>query len=147
MRRAPIVVISTAAGLAAVLGFHSRSSGTGLQTVGSASTTVPTSSGPTTTPSTTGGTRTAEGSLVPYPYGRLEVAVTVEGRRITQVDLVTISETDRRSQEIDAQAIPLLRNQVLSAQSATIDGVSGATFTSEAYAQSVASALRKLGLA
>jgi uncharacterized protein with FMN-binding domain len=48
------------------------------------------------------------------------------------------------SQQICEQAIAILRSEVLSAQSATIDGVSGATFTSEAYAQSLQAALDQL---
>jgi uncharacterized protein with FMN-binding domain len=74
------------------------------------------------------------------------VTVTDTGGRITDVAMSSLSETDTRSVMIDDSAIPLLRQQVLSVQSANIDGVSGATFTSQAYAQSVQSALDQLGI-
>ena len=61
--------------------------------------------------------------------------------------MASLNETDPRSVHIDDEAIPQLRQQVLAAQSASIDGVSGATFTSQAYAQSVQSALDQLGSA
>ena len=52
--------------------------------------------------------------------------------------------TDPTSQQICTEAIPMLRSEALSAQSGTIDGISGATYTSEAYTQSLQSALDKL---
>jgi uncharacterized protein with FMN-binding domain len=81
-----------------------------------------------------------------YQYGELSVTVTERGGRITDLQMASLSETDARSVFIDDQAIPLLRQQVLAAQSANINGVSGATFTSQAYAQSVQSALDQLGI-
>jgi uncharacterized protein with FMN-binding domain len=81
-----------------------------------------------------------------YRYGELSVTVTDQGGRITDLQMASLSETDARSVFIDDQAIPLLRQQILAAQSANIDGVSGATFTSQAYAQSVQSALDQLGI-
>ena len=58
--------------------------------------------------------------------------------------MASLNETDSRSVAIDNQAIPELRQEVLTAQSANIDGVSGATFTSEAYAASLQAALDAL---
>lgn len=103
-----------------------------------------TTTSPTTTSSTSSGTRSATGSMVGYPYGQLEVKVTEHGGRITAVAVVDHSTTDPQSQSIDQYAIPQLRQEVLSAQSAHVDGVSGASYTSQAYAQSVQSALDKL---
>jgi uncharacterized protein with FMN-binding domain len=73
------------------------------------------------------------------------VTVTESNGRITDVQMASLQETDSRSVEIDDQAIPQLRQEVLTAQNANIDGVSGATFTSQAYATSVQSALDQLG--
>jgi uncharacterized protein with FMN-binding domain len=89
--------------------------------------------------------RHATGGVAQYAYGDLSVQVTVTGSRITDVGIASIQEVDQRSVDIDDQAIPLLRQQVLRVQSANIDGVSGATFTSQAYAQSLQSALDQLG--
>ncbi len=98
----------------------------------------------TTTPA--GSSRRATGQLVTYQYGELSVTVTEKGGRITDLQMASLNETDARSVFIDDQAIPSLRQQVLAAQSANIDGVSGATFTSQAYAQSAQSALDQLGI-
>lgn len=53
--------------------------------------------------------------------------------------------TDPRSAQINSEAIPMLSDQVLEAQSANIDGVSGASYTRAAFEASLQSALRKLG--
>jgi uncharacterized protein with FMN-binding domain len=85
--------------------------------------------------------RTVTGASVQQPYGPVQVAVTMSGSRITDVRAVVIPLDSGRSQEINTQAAPLLRGEVLRAQSARIDVVSGATYTSDAYAQSLQSAL------
>jgi uncharacterized protein with FMN-binding domain len=174
MKRAPIILAATAAGLAGVLTFHSHrpsstvavdpssSAGGGSTSTATPATTSPSgSAGPTspstTTPSASGGpaapatttpaaSRSATGQVVQYRFGQLSVTVTEQAGRITGLQMASLSETDARSVFIDDQAIPLLRQQVLAAQNANIDGVSGATFTSQAYAQSVQSALDQLGI-
>jgi uncharacterized protein with FMN-binding domain len=174
MKRAPIILAATAAGLAGVLTFHSHrpsstvavdpssSAGGGSTSTATPATTSPSgSAGPTspstTTPSASGGpaapatttpaaSRSATGQVVQYRYGQLSVTVSEQAGRITGLQMASLSETDARSVFIDDQAIPLLRQQVLAAQNANIDGVSGATFTSQAYAQSVQSALDQLGI-
>jgi uncharacterized protein with FMN-binding domain len=78
-------------------------------------------------------------------YGVVQVQVTVSDGRITNVAAVDLSATDVHSEQINAQAAPLLRREVLSAQSAQIDGVSGATYTSQGYEASLQSALDTLG--
>jgi uncharacterized protein with FMN-binding domain len=146
MRRAPIVLSATAAGVAGVLAFHSHRPTSALLVQPPATTAPSTPNAPSpTTPS--GTTRSATGSVASYRYGQLSVTVTERGARITDVEMASLSETDSRSVEIDDQAVPQLRQEVLSAQSANIDGVSGATFTSEAYVQSLQSALDQLGRA
>ncbi len=146
MRRAPIVLSATAAGVAGVLAFHSHRPTSALLVQPPATTAPSTPNAPSpTTPS--GTTRSATGSVASYRYGQLSVTVTERGARITDVEMASLNETDSRSVEIDDQAVPQLRQEVLSAQSANIDGVSGATFTSEAYVQSLQSALDQLGRA
>ena len=87
--------------------------------------------------------RTVVGAPVQDPYGIVQVAVTLRGRRILDVRPVQIPLDSGRSQSINMQAGPMLRSEVLQAQSAQIDVVSGATYTSEAYAQSLQSALTR----
>jgi uncharacterized protein with FMN-binding domain len=79
-----------------------------------------------------------------YGYGELAVKVTVSGSRITAVTVPTLRTAEQYSQQLAAQVIPMLKSQVMAAESARINGVSGATYTSEAYAYSLQSALDKL---
>jgi uncharacterized protein with FMN-binding domain len=88
----------------------------------------------------------ATGALERYGYGELAVKVTVSRNRITNVTVPALQTADPTSQQIADQAIPMLRSEVLAADSASINGVSGATFTSEAYATSLQAALDKLHL-
>jgi uncharacterized protein with FMN-binding domain len=81
-----------------------------------------------------------------FGYGELAVRVTVTGSRITNVTVPAIQTAEPFSRQLSEQAIPLLRSQVLAAAGASINGVSGATFTSQAYATSLQAALDKLHL-
>jgi uncharacterized protein with FMN-binding domain len=102
-------------------------------------TTVP-STGPTPGASAT----RATGTLEQYGYGELSVRVTMAGGKITDVSVAKLQTADTYSQQLASYVIPILRREVLAAQSARINGLSGATYTSEAYAYSVQSALDKL---
>ncbi|HWE58393.1 MAG TPA: FMN-binding protein [Solirubrobacteraceae bacterium] len=164
MKRAPLVLTGTACGLVAVIGYHtavpqasasaSSSSGGGSTlnigatstTAGSssASTRVKTATASTTSKHSAGTTRSAVGEDVQYQYGDIELKVTESGGRITTVSVVKEDSTDPHSQQINEYALPELRGQALAAQSATLDGVSGASYTSAAYEQSLQSALDKL---
>src|SRR5579884_2227507 len=105
----------------------------------------PTTRAPTTTTTAPQTTRYATGQLVYYRYGELQLKVKVTGNTMVDVTTVVDQATDPRSAEINSQAIPQLRDQALQAQSSNIDGVSGATYTSDAYVQSLQSALDQLG--
>ena len=87
--------------------------------------------------------RTIVGSAVPDPYGTVQVAVTLRGTSIVDVRPVQLPLDSARSQAVNSQAAPLLRSEALRAQSAQIDVVSGATYTSEAYARSLQAALAR----
>jgi uncharacterized protein with FMN-binding domain len=95
-------------------------------------------------PVATGPVRQATGASEQYGYGVLAVRVTVHGSRITDISVPSLQTAEPLSQQIASEAIPMLRSEVLSVQSAQINGVSGATYTSEAYAASLQSALAKL---
>jgi uncharacterized protein with FMN-binding domain len=83
---------------------------------------------------------------VNYNYGVLDVAVTVAGGKITNVTVPQLNDTGNpRSQSIDQQSIPILEQEVLQAQSANIQSVSGASYTSAGFVQSLQNALNKLG--
>jgi uncharacterized protein with FMN-binding domain len=82
-----------------------------------------------------------DGDAIGTKYGAVQVRVYFRGRRIVEVRALQDPDEVERSRQIDARALPKLRAQVLAKQSAKIDGVSGATYTSAAYKQSVQSAL------
>jgi uncharacterized protein with FMN-binding domain len=82
-----------------------------------------------------------DGSAEMTRYGAVQVRVTISGGRITDVTAIQYPTAERRDQEINSYALPQLRTEVLSAQSAQVDVVSGATFTTEGYLASLQSAL------
>ena len=147
MKRARLLVLAgTAAGFAGVLSFHTRPATLNQPGGG-------TGGGPARTPAAAppahsvagpGAVRSAVGATEQFGYGLLDVKVTVSGTRITDLSVPTLRVAEFTSQQICEQAIPLLRSEVLTAQSARIDAVSGATYTSEAYAASLQAALDAL---
>ena len=170
MRRAVIATAGTVVGLVALLGYKSSGAvnvqrvSDGADPAGPPATTVapatsapttaapggktvttagPTTAGPTTAgPTTTGpATRTYDGQLVTYLYGNIEVAATLDGHRIVNVTVPQNSAVDGRSAMINSEAVPELVQEALAAQGVNFDVVSGATYTSDAFAQSLQSAL------
>jgi uncharacterized protein with FMN-binding domain len=93
------------------------------------------------TTSTTPGLLTITGGPTPTKWGDVQVAVTLRGRRIVDVQTLVVPMDHGDSRRINTRAVPLLHDEVLRAQSAHIDTVSGATYTSIGYAQSLQSAL------
>jgi uncharacterized protein with FMN-binding domain len=88
---------------------------------------------------------TYKGPMVENPYGPVQVAVTEEGGKIVDVKALQLPTEHARSQEISEQVAPMLRTEALQAQSAEINVVSGATYTSESFASSLQAALRQVG--
>ncbi|MET9899344.1 FMN-binding protein [Streptomyces sp. NPDC006446] len=88
------------------------------------------------------GTRTVTGDVVKTQYGPVQVRLTMSGGKITKVDAVQAPEGGTSGQKT-ALAVPELNKAVLTAQSADIDAVSGATYTSGGYEKSLQSALDK----
>jgi uncharacterized protein with FMN-binding domain len=169
MRRTPIVVTATIAGLAGVLAFHTTPPRLSLTTplVPTPASTTPDPAASTKPASTKpagtkparaqggrtkgggtqgGGTKTADGPVVNYSYGNLSVSVTVSGGKITSVGIASLDDFGvARSESIDQDSIPILEQQAVQAQSADIQGVSGASYTSAGFEHSLQAALRTLG--
>jgi uncharacterized protein with FMN-binding domain len=97
----------------------------------------------TASPSSSSGYKdgTYTGQDVQNQFGDTQVKITISGGKITDVQAIQLPYDRQRSAEISQFAAPQLHDEVLQAQSAQIDLLSGATFTSDAYAQSVQSAL------
>ncbi len=155
------MITATAAGLIGVLEFHTRPAPVSLGAIPAAGSTAaasPAAASPAATapsrgstrpaaPSAPGGTRTATGPQVNYNWGVLSVTVTVSGTKITKVGIATLDDGGNpRSQFIDQQSIPILEQEALQAQSANIQGVSGASYTSAGFTQSLQAALQQLGI-
>lgn len=85
--------------------------------------------------------RTVDGGVAHTQYGDVQVSITVVGSRIADVTPLHLTDSSRHSVRISAQAAPVLRSEALRRQSAQIDMVSGATYTSDAYRQSLQSAI------
>lgn len=164
MKRTPIVLGGTLAGLIGVLTFHTTPARSGLATMpgaagASGTSATPAASGPakaasskatsskakTKTPAST--TRSATGSQANYGYGTLSVKITVSGKKVVSVGIASLDDFGNpRSQSIDQQSIPVLEQETIQAQNASIQGVSGASYTSQGFQQSLQSALQGLGV-
>ena len=94
-------------------------------------------------PTAPGPRRTATGQTVTTPFSVVAVRVTLTGRELTRVETVALSGADGRTKAINARAEPILREEALRAGSADIDIVTGATYTSESYIDSLQSAIDK----
>jgi uncharacterized protein with FMN-binding domain len=147
-----MVLTTTVAGVAGVLSFHAHqpaastvvAGSTGSTGAAGAATGTPAPSSGSSS-SGAGRTRTAVGDAIDTQYGAAQVQVTVTDGRITDVQALALQGNDPKSVQISGYAAPLLRQSALQKQSAAIDMVSGATYTSTSYEASLQSALDKLG--
>ena len=143
MHRAVAAIAATVAGLWLVLTYKSSP----LPRSSAVAATPPTP--PTTSPSTTAPprttvaptTKTVDGDVVRTRYGDVQVEVVLRGNRIEDVRALQLPFDRPRSQNISDQAAPLLHEEAMRAQSAQIDTIGGATFTTDGYALSLQSAL------
>ncbi|MFJ5233910.1 FMN-binding protein [Kitasatospora sp. NPDC088391] len=152
MRRAVVTASATAAGVVLLLSLKPHDPAAPVTAIGatgasgaSGSTGGTGGTGGATTDASNGGTsRSVTGDAVSTRYGPVQVKVALDAdRRITKIDVVQYPSRDHRDQEINSYAIPVLNQEALAAQSAKIDVVSGATYTSDGYTRSLQSALDK----
>jgi uncharacterized protein with FMN-binding domain len=122
-----IALAGTTLGAVAVLNGRQASTVDGPTPAGTAATAVSTGS--------------FTGPIISTQWGPVQVKVTIAGGRLTDVTALMTPNSHRRSVAINQRATPILREEALTAQSAQIDTVSGATITSEAYSQSLQAAL------
>ncbi|KQS08115.1 FMN-binding protein [Curtobacterium sp. Leaf183] len=120
-------------------------------TSGSTSSGSGTSGGTSSGGASTGtGTSTASGTFTGTTaqtrYGPVQVEITVASGKITEVTALQLTNDGGRSVQISQQAAPILRQEALQAQSAKIQAVSGATYTSDGYVTSLQSAIDQAGL-
>jgi uncharacterized protein with FMN-binding domain len=143
---AGVVIIGWQAGSAGMATSQSTTSPIGA-TGTATGTSVSTSTGSPPTSSTASATTgTFTGDDVNTRFGSVQVEITVTGGAITDVTALQLTDRDRRSASISSRAEPILRSEVLDAQTANVRNVSGATYTSDAYLQSLQSAIDKAGI-
>jgi uncharacterized protein with FMN-binding domain len=144
MKRTLAALVATIAGLIVLLGFKTHSARPSLAATASNPPAPDTSSPAGALPTKTGTpTRTVTGSSISTPYGDVEIQLTYNGSRITNVVPVRLPDNNSVDQEIDQQLVPILIQETLTAQNANIQAVSGATYTSAGYIRSLQSALDK----
>jgi len=133
MRRISLWFLSTVAVVTLLFGYHPSTPG-------------PT---PTLTQSVApaAGGSTVTGAVAQTRWGPVQVRLTLADGKITAVDVVQYPDGNGRDREINDDALPVLVQETISAQSADVDMVSGATVTSTGYVQSLQSALDQAGLA
>ena len=113
------------------------SSTTDTSAAAPAATTAPVASGPAD--------GTYDGSIVNTRFGTVQVQAVISGGKITDVIAVKLTDADRKSIQISQQVAPMVRSEVLTAQSAHVANISGGTYTTQAYLQSLQSALDAAG--
>ncbi|KUN84855.1 FMN-binding protein [Streptomyces bungoensis] len=151
LRRIVLASAATVSGMVMLLTLKPHTSPV-LATTGTKSPTVSSSSAASGGSGTAGGgskksvTKTVTGDTVQTRWGPVQVRVTIKSGKLTEVAAVSYPQDNPRDQEINSYALPQLRREALAAQSAQIDTVSGATYTSDGYRQSLQSALDSAGL-
>ncbi len=151
MRRAVVVTGITVVGAAWLLAYKTAAHPSGLAANASSPTDQPSvqpspdssataAPTPSAAPAATG---TYTGHDVQNRFGDVQVQVQVVNGRITEIKALQLPSDRAESAYISQVAGPLLRKEALQAQSAKIDVISGATYTSYSYAQSMESALQQ----
>ena len=141
MRRAALALLATVIGLVLLLGFKTAPRGNADRpaAVAPARTGVDEGAARRRQPGRLG--RTYDGTTVNTPYGPVQVRITKTNGKLTDVTALQLPNADPQSQQIASYAAPLLRSEALKAGSAKIDTISGATYDSQGYAQSLQAAL------
>jgi uncharacterized protein with FMN-binding domain len=131
MRRILIVILSTIGAVALLFSYHTSTNSSAL--AGSAVIRERGSYG--------SGSATFTGEVADTRWGPVQVRITVQGGKVTTSEAVQYPDENRRDTQISGEALPILSQQAVQEQSASIDTVSGATVTSDGYRQSLQSAI------
>lgn len=151
MRRIALIFAATVSVVVLLFSYRTSTHPDALATTGSrsgvpAGTAVPSpsSTAPGSTPSATSGagvSGTYDGGAADTRYGPVQVRITLSGGKITDAQALQVPNESGRDVEINDAAVPVLVQETLQAQNAQIDSVSGATYTSEGYIESLQSAI------
>ena len=142
MRKTAVIICTV--GLLGLLGYGVRQHGAGSLTLTSSppsNTRAGSSSAASSQTAQTYKDGTYTGQPEDNPYGTVQIAVVISGGKISDVNFLQMPSGFGHTDEVTSAAEPLLKQSTLSAQSANIDFVSGATLTSQAFQQSLQTAL------
>jgi len=147
MRRIVIWLASTVTIVVLLFGYYTSTNKTSPAAATSDASTAATSS-ESSEPSTAPPSKitTYTGSVAETRWGPVQVKITVQGGKITNVTVLQQPDGNQRDAEINSQALPILIDETVKAQSANIDMVSGATVTSDGYVRSLQAALDEAGI-
>lgn len=143
MRRIVLWISGTVVSLVLLFGYHTSTSGV-VAAHETAIVSTPVAGAQQAATSTSGTTYT--GDMAQTRWGPVQVAVDVSSGRITSVSVVQYPQGNPEDQRISSYALPILVDETVQAQGSSIDMVSGATYTSSGYLQSLQSALDQAGL-
>jgi uncharacterized protein with FMN-binding domain len=135
MRRIAIAAAATVSVVVLLFSYRTSTDSTPVATSG------PAEPSGTAAGTSAGGDGTFTGDAADTRYGPVQVRITVAGGRITDAQAVEYPRESGRDVRINSTAVPELNQETLRAQSARIDTVSGATYTSEGYQRSLQSAI------
>lgn len=140
MRRITFGIMSTLAALVLLFSYRTSTGGPAPATLASGGGVPGIVAAPSASPSA-GAATTANGTVAQTQWGPVQVQVTIAAGRITDVTALQYPQGNRKDAEINSYAIPALHDEVIAAQSAQIDAISGATVTSDGYLTSLQAAL------
>jgi uncharacterized protein with FMN-binding domain len=146
MKRVITSTVATIAGLVMLLGFKTHTAAPVAATATSTNeqpTASSSSSSQSASSSSSSGSRTVTGNAADTRWGPVQVQLTLDGSKITDVNVVEYPQNNGRDVEINQYAVPELVSETLKAQSAKVATISGATYTSEGFIKSLESALDK----
>ena len=156
MKRAVLALVTTALGLVLLLSFKTSnpasaanpvalpSTPSGSGSGSGASSSSSSANGSSSSAASTSGTRTATGNTINTAYGPVQIRITEVNGKITKVQPLQLPQTYGRDIQIDQYAVPQLIQETLQQQSSNIDMISGASYTSQGYIDSLQSAIDKL---
>jgi uncharacterized protein with FMN-binding domain len=146
MRKVLLALVLTAVGLGLLLSFRSRSATGSTTALGGSALSAGTSTSPTTAAAATPSASASASPSGAATIGDVQVQAVVSGGKLTNVIVLQVPDRGGYEDQIVQVAVPELKSEALSVQSANIDVVSGATYTSQGYAESLQSALDQAGL-
>lgn len=138
---APVAADTSTSGSSSTAGTGSSSASTGTDTTGGGDTDASGTASGTASSSSGLQDGTYTGSAADTRFGSVQVRITVSGGAIADVQVPEYPSTNPRDRQINERALPTLISETTDAQSADIDMVSGATYTSRGYLTSLQSAI------